>query len=225
MGGVNAMPNSSSDVALDVERMHIDSVPISRENAVSNSNSNIEYIHMVDAVEHPLIFSGHREVPFTYLASLSAKWAAIKDKATNVQGKIKCFLTGVKGFQYKQRTTYELRCYVDDGSLISEILIDHNVVQKGIGHSPQEVTAALSSSDKQIVSGMKEIMRQFQTFLAHFEGMMLVEINKTSSLPIAMEMTQGCPASDARLLLRRFKPSAFSQTPEHLPLDPIDISP
>ena len=31
MGGVNAMPNSSSDVALDVERMHIDSVPISRE--------------------------------------------------------------------------------------------------------------------------------------------------------------------------------------------------
>ena len=42
-------------------------------------------------------------------------------------------------------------------------------MQKGIGHSPQEVTAALSSSDKQIVSGMKEIMRQFQTFLAHFE--------------------------------------------------------
>ena len=57
------------------------------------------------------------------------------------------------------------------------------------------------------------------------QGMMLVEINKTSSLPIAMEMTQGCPASNARLLLRRLKPSAFSETPEHLPLDPIDISP
>ncbi|XP_022730062.1 recQ-mediated genome instability protein 1 [Durio zibethinus] len=229
MGGVNPMPNSSSDVALDVERMHIDSVPISRENSVSNSNSNsapdVEQIHMVDAVEHPLILSGHREVPFTYLASLSAKWVAIKDKATYVQGKIKCFLTGVKGFQYKQRTTYELQCYVDDGSLISEVLIDHNVVQKGIGHSPQGVTAALSSSDKQIVSGMKETMRQFQSFLAHFEGMVLVEFNKTSSLPIAMEMTQGCPASDARLLLRRLKPSASSQTPEHLPLDPIDISP
>ncbi|KAK6250289.1 RecQ mediated genome instability protein 1 [Theobroma cacao] len=229
IGGVNAVPNSSSDVVLDVERMQIDNVPISRENEVSNLNPDtapdVEHIHMADVVEHPLILSGDREVPFTYLASLSAKWAAIKDKATYVQGKIKCFLTGVKSFQYKQRTTYELLCYVDDGSLISEILIDHNVVQKGIGHSPQEVTAALSSSDKQIVSGMKEIMRQFQTFLAHFEGMMLIEINKKSSLPIAIEMTQGCPASDARLLLRRLEPSASSQTPEHLPLDPIDISP
>ncbi|KAA3458219.1 recQ-mediated genome instability protein 1 [Gossypium australe] len=228
MDGANAVPNSSSDVALDVERMHIDSVPISRENATSNSNSSIvpddELMHMVDVVEHPLILSGDREVPFTYLASLSAKWAAIKDKATHVQGKIKCFLTGVKGFRYKQRTTYELLCYVDDGSLISEILIDHNVVQKGIGHSPQEVTSALSSSDKQKVSGMKEIMRQFQAFLAHFEGMMLVEINKTSSLPIAKEMTQGCSASDARLLLRRLKPPP-PRTPEHRSSDPIEISP
>ncbi|MBA0577414.1 hypothetical protein Golob_024766 [Gossypium lobatum] len=227
MGGANVVPNSSSDVALDVERMHIDSVPISRENATSNSNSSIvpddELVHIVDVVEHPLILSGDREVPFTYLASLSAKWAAIKDKATHVQGKIKCFLTGVKGFRYKQRTTYELLCYVDDGSLISEILIDHNVVQKGIGHSPQEVTSALSSSDKQKVSGMKEIMRQFQAFLAHFEGMMLVEINKTSSLPIAKEMTQGCSASDARLLLRRLKPPP--RTPEHRSSDPIEISP
>lgn len=40
---------------------------------------------------------------------------------------LQCFFTGVKGFQYKQRTRYELRVYVDDGSLISEILIDHNV--------------------------------------------------------------------------------------------------
>ncbi|KAG8487973.1 hypothetical protein CXB51_018487 [Gossypium anomalum] len=228
VGGANAVPNSSSDVALDVERMHIDSVPISRGNAASNSNSSIvpddELIHMVDVVEHPLILSGDREVPFAYLASLSAKWAAIKDKATHVQGKIKCFLTGVKGFRYKQRTTYELLCYVDDGSLISEILIDHNVVQKGIGHSPQEVTSALSSSDKQKVRGMKEIMRHFQAFLAHFEGTMLVEINKTSSLPIAKEMTQGCSASDARLLLRRLKPPP-PRTPEHRSSDPIEISP
>ncbi|GMI76685.1 RECQ MEDIATED INSTABILITY 1 [Hibiscus trionum] len=227
-GGVNAAPNSSSDVALDVERMHIDSGSNSRENAMSNSNLSTapdnEHIHVVDEVEHPLILSGDREVPFTYLASLSAKWAAIKDRATYVQGRIKCFLTGVKGFQYKQRTTYELLCYVDDGSLISEILIDHNVVQKGIGRSPQEVTAALSSSDKQIVSGMKETMRQFQAFLAHFEGMMVVEINRTSSLPIAKEMTQGCPASDARLLLRRLKPSSC-RTPERRPSDPIEISP
>lgn len=36
-------------------------------------------------------------------------------------------MTGVKGFQFKHRATFELRVYVDDGSLISEILIDHNV--------------------------------------------------------------------------------------------------
>ncbi|OMO84214.1 hypothetical protein CCACVL1_10946 [Corchorus capsularis] len=227
IGGMNA--NQSSDVASDVERMHIDSVPITRESAMSNLNSNtaldVEDVHIIDAVEHPLILSGDREVPFTYLASLSAKWAAVKEKATYVQGKIKCFLTGVKGFQYKQRTTYELRCYVDDGSLISEILVDHNVVQKGIGYSPQEVTAALSSSDRQTASGMKDILRQFQTFLAQFEGMMLVEINKKSSLPIAMEMTQGCPASDAKLLLRRLKPSSSSRIAGDQPPYPISISP
>lgn len=93
IGGVNAVPNSSSDVVLDVERMQIDNVPISRENEVSNLNPDtapdVEHIHMADVVEHPLILSGDREVPFTYLASLSAKWAAIKDKATYVQGKIK----------------------------------------------------------------------------------------------------------------------------------------
>lgn len=43
------------------------------------------------------------------------------------------------------------------------------VVQKGIGHSPQEVTAAFSSSDLKKVSDMKEIFRQFQLFLVDFE--------------------------------------------------------
>ncbi|KAE8675548.1 RecQ-mediated genome instability protein 1 [Hibiscus syriacus] len=234
--GVNAVPSSSSDVAVDVERMHIDSVPISREDALSNSNTapDNEHIHVVDVVEHPLILSGNREVPFTYLASLSARWAAVKDKATHVQGKIKCFLTGVKGFQYKQRTTYELLCYVDDGSLISEILIDHNVVQRGIGRSPQEVTAALSSSDKQIVSDMKEIMRQFQAFLAHFEcytqeGMTPRNDSRRDKQNIFYSNCQGDDPGlsyiDARLLLRRLNHSSCQTTPEHRPPDPIEISP
>lgn len=53
-----------------------------------------------------------------------------------------------------------------------EILISFlclQVVQKGIGHSPQEVTTALSSSDLKKVSDMKEIFRQFQLFLVDFE--------------------------------------------------------
>lgn len=40
---------------------------------------------------------------------------------------------------------------------------------KGIGCSPVEVTAALSSSDKKRVGEMKETLRQFQMFLVNFE--------------------------------------------------------
>ncbi|KAF2302677.1 hypothetical protein GH714_000714 [Hevea brasiliensis] len=207
MSSGNTMRNSSSSVVSDVEEMHIDA-SFNRENAVSNVISNHEDVHMVDEFEHPLILSGDREIPFTYLASLSAKWAAMKEKTSFVQGKVKCFLTGVKGFQYKRRTTYELRVYVDDGSLISEILIDHDVVQKGIGHSPEEVIAALSSSDAKRVGDMKETLRQFQIFLVNFEGTMRVEMNRTSPLPVALEMSRGCSASDAWLLMRRLKSSA-----------------
>ncbi|GLT69231.1 hypothetical protein SLA2020_413990 [Shorea laevis] len=224
-----AAPSTSSSVTMGFEEMHIDTVAFSRENTVPNPSHNIvsevEDIQMVDEVDHPVILSRDREIPFTYLASLSAKMAAMNEKSHSVQGKIKCFLTGVKGFQYKQRTAYELRVYVDDGSLISEILIDHDVVQKGIGHSPEDVTAALSSSDKKKVSDMKDTLKQFQIFLANFEGTMLIEMNKNSSLPIAIEMNQGCPESDAWLLLRRLKSIIRSQTPHHSPLDPIDVSP
>lgn len=42
-------------------------------------------------------------------------------------------------------------------------------MQKGIGHSPEEVTAALSSPDAKRVGDMKETLRQFQMFLVNFE--------------------------------------------------------
>ncbi|XP_061373770.1 recQ-mediated genome instability protein 1 isoform X2 [Gastrolobium bilobum] len=194
----SSMATNCSPVAENVEtdsgRIHVIT-----DNALSRGSSstvsNSDDIQMVDASDHPLILSGNQEVPFTYLASLSTKWAEMKEKVPLVQGKIK----------YKKRTTYELQAYVDDGSLISEILIDHDVVQKGIGYSPQEVTAALSSSDMRIVHNMKETMRKFQAFLANFEGIILVELNKKSSLPLALEMCQGCPQTDAWLLLRRLK--------------------
>lgn len=43
----------------------------------------------IDDIEHPQILCGDRESPFTYLASLSAKWAAIREKASSVEGKVK----------------------------------------------------------------------------------------------------------------------------------------
>lgn len=38
---------------------------------------------------------------------------------------MQCCLTGVKSFKYEQK--YDLRAYIDDGGMISEILIDHDV--------------------------------------------------------------------------------------------------
>ncbi|KAG6747230.1 hypothetical protein NC652_035278 [Populus alba x Populus x berolinensis] len=229
MSAETTMCNLSSSIVSDVGEMHINAPSISGVNSVSNQHSNgtleQEDVCMIDEFEHPLILSRDREIPFTYLASLSAKWAAMKEKGPSVRGKIKCFLTGVKGFQYKQRTTYELQVYVDDGSLISEILIDHNVVLKGIGCSPVEVTAALSSSDKKRVGEMKETLRQFQMFLVNFEGTMLIEINGASKLPVVLEMNQGCPPSDAWLLMRRLKSFSSSLTLQHSSVGPIDISP
>ncbi|CAJ1937527.1 unnamed protein product [Sphenostylis stenocarpa] len=222
-----------SSVAIDyspvVENVetHTDRTPEATDSThlqrTSSTALNTSDVKMVDASDHSLILSGDQEVPFTYIASLSAKWAKMKEEALSVQGKIKCFLTGVKGFQYKKRTTYELQAYVDDGSLISEILVDHNVVEKGIGYSPEEVTSALSSSDTKIVHQMKDTMRKFQAFLANFEGIILVELNKKSSLPLALEMSQGCPQSDAWLLLRRLKSLHHLQVQNTT--DPIELSP
>ncbi|KAL9329878.1 hypothetical protein ACSQ67_004881 [Phaseolus vulgaris] len=248
-----SIDHQSSNMDSDVAASHIDTVNITRESSItieyspvvenvetdtdrtpvvtdtthlqrtSSTALNTSDVRMVDASDHPLILSGDQEVPFTYIASLSAKWAKMKEEAPSVQGKIKCFLTGVKGFQYKKRTTYELQAYVDDGSLISEILVDHNVVEKGIGYSPKEVTAALSSPDTKIVHQMKDTMRKFQAFLANFEGIILVEFNKKSPLPLALEMSQGCPQSDAWLLLRRLKSLHSPQVQN--PMDPIELSP
>lgn len=95
--------------------------------SLSTATIDVEEIDLIDELEHPIILSGDNENPFTYLASLSAKKAGMNGSASTVTGKIKCFLTGVKGFQYRQRSKYELRAYVDDGSLISEILIGHDV--------------------------------------------------------------------------------------------------
>ncbi|XP_073099394.1 recQ-mediated genome instability protein 1 [Elaeis guineensis] len=205
--------------------------PDTEPNLSSGAASDEEISHASDTgdavgeVEHPLILSGEREIPFTYLASLLAKWTTQKDNIPFIQGKIKCFLTGVKGFQFKQRSAFELHVYVDDGSLISEVLLDHNVVQNGIGHSPEEVTAALSSSDKKKVTDMRETMKKFQLLLAKFEGTMLVEINGNSPLPVVLEMNQNCSTSDAWLLLQRLKKFTVPQNQQHNNLKSIDLSP
>ncbi|CAI9280581.1 unnamed protein product [Lactuca saligna] len=225
-------------------------VPLDREYVSGSSNTNVSPIQVDDeegttppSSEH-VDFSNEREAqeierethsptyacgintenPFTYMATLSRKWDESKHNASHVQGKIKCFLTGVKGFQFKESSTYKLQVYIDDGSLISEILIDHNVVQKKIGYSPEEVNAALSSRDSSRVHDMKNKMKQFQVFLVNFEGTMVVRINEACGLPVAIEMQQGCCLSDAWSLLTRLKSNSNTHQ-NHLRFDPIHLSP
>lgn len=92
----NAVPNTSSSVISGFEEMHIDTFPFSLANAVPNPSSHtvseVEDVHMVDEADHPVILSGDREIPFTYLASLSAKLVAVMEKSPSVQGKIKVYI-------------------------------------------------------------------------------------------------------------------------------------
>lgn len=103
----NANSELSTNFVSNVEEVHLHSVPSCRARTVSTIMSNsiedtntvnsIEGTNMVNSVEdtdmvdieHPLILSGDREMPFTYLASLSAKWASGKEKSPSVRGKIK----------------------------------------------------------------------------------------------------------------------------------------
>ncbi|XP_042014581.1 recQ-mediated genome instability protein 1-like isoform X2 [Salvia splendens] len=195
--------------------------PVGMDDDEANTSSihmDVDDISTVDNLEPHFILSGDKEPPFIYLASLSAKYAAIDDETSVVRGKIKCIITGVKGFQFKGRSTFELRVYIDDGSLISEILIDHNVVRNAIGYSTQEVSKAYEFPE---IKRIKEAAKEFQKFLANFEGTLLVEMRRESTVPVAVEMDQGCPTSDARLLLERVK--SLTSTP--IPLNTKSLSP
>ncbi|XP_027773154.1 recQ-mediated genome instability protein 1-like isoform X2 [Solanum pennellii] len=214
-----ASSRSRGSVRVSSDSFHYEDVT---PDTLSTAAIDVDEIDLVDELDHPYILSGAKENPFTYLASLSAKQAGMHGSASTATGKIKCFLTGVKGFQYKQSSKYELRVYVDDGSLISEILIDH---AEKIGFSPAEVNAALSSSDSKRVSDTKETLKCFQKFLINFEGTMLVHLNEESPIPVATEMNQGCSASDAWLLLKRLKPSTSPRQHHLHHSETINLSP
>ncbi|XP_074278469.1 recQ-mediated genome instability protein 1 [Silene latifolia] len=225
--------NSSLSSAVETPELPVrreaTGLPCSGENNLRNSTSTAvvedEDVQMVEYMEHPLIQSGEKEFPFTYLACLSAKWEAMQDIQPSVQGKIKCIMTGVKGFQYKGRSTFELQGYIDDGSSITEVFIHHNVVQSKLGHSPQEITASVTSSDSEVVESTKKILFQFQKFLLTFEGTMLVEMNKTSRHPVVLEMTESCIGIDVWQLLHRVKHPTSSPLPQNDISNVISLSP
>ena len=115
----NSVDNQSSHMNSNVAVAHEDTIHVTRESSVtavcSSVSENLETergrvpvitdktslngsasdvfnnedILMDDASDNLLILSVDQEVPFTYLASLSAKWAAMKETDPLVRGKIK----------------------------------------------------------------------------------------------------------------------------------------
>ncbi|XP_026377655.1 recQ-mediated genome instability protein 1-like [Papaver somniferum] len=73
--------------------------------------------------------SGDKEIPFTYLATMLSDRAEKMDDAPCILNKIKCVMATIEEFSFKNRAKYQLLVSVDDGSLISEVYIDHQVVQ------------------------------------------------------------------------------------------------
>ncbi|KAK9090075.1 hypothetical protein Sjap_023252 [Stephania japonica] len=226
MSGIGATEQVSEEFSVSRSRSNTESHPPSNtgmdfdENNMVHTTTATSGVEDAEIVREELVNS--RSMPDSR-PDPSANTASLAGEA---DADDRCILTGVKGFQFKNRTKFELHVYVDDGSLISEVQIDHNLVEKEIGRSPQEVTAALSSPNKDTVSEMKDTMKRFQAFLADFEGTMLVEMNRNSTLPVTLEMNQGCLASDAWLLLRRVKNLTSPQTPRsHHRVQPIEISP
>lgn len=178
----------------------------------------------INQTGHSFVLNGENEKPFTYIYSMLADWGRLQDAKAYIQGKIKGLITSVKRFHFKRRTEYELYVYIDDGSFISEAIVDSDIVKNMLGLSPGEVTAALAGeSEFTSVSEIKETLKAFERFLVKFEGMMLIELNKKYSIPLVRELNEGCSSSTAWLLLRRLK--TFSSQKRVQSLDLMDTSP
>ncbi|EEC77185.1 hypothetical protein OsI_15678 [Oryza sativa Indica Group] len=176
----------------------------------------------INNIGHPISLCGENEKPFTYIFNMLADWGVQQDTVPYIQGKIKGLITSVKRFQYKQSMQYDLYVYIDDGSFITEAFVDRDIVQNMIGLSAEELAAALSSGGP-AQANIRKTMKAFEHFLVNFEGTILIELNRDSSVPIVREMNKGCSSSDAWQLLRRVK--TFSGQGYMRSLDFMDTTP
>ncbi|EFJ25722.1 hypothetical protein SELMODRAFT_413635 [Selaginella moellendorffii] len=126
----------------------------------SNETRSRRQLRTADSLESP---------PFTYLAVLQRRFMEF---GVVQSGRVKCFLTAVKEFLFKDRNAYRLAIYIEDGSLLTEALVNHELVERMIGHSPLEVSAAIVSNEH---ARMKSKMRELQAFLKRYQGYMDIE--------------------------------------------------
>ncbi|KAI3872740.1 hypothetical protein MKX03_005527 [Papaver bracteatum] len=131
----------------------------------------------------------HNAVPYTYLKHLLSDWTEKKNHVPSIQTRIKCVLTAITRFDYEKVTKYELFVSVDDGSTSSDVCIHHDAVFREVGYTPEQVSAALYSPGKDDVDGkIWKAMMDFVQVLSDFRGTLLVEMNRKSAVPVALEM-------------------------------------
>ncbi|MCL7021819.1 hypothetical protein MKW94_009114 [Papaver nudicaule] len=161
------------------------------ESAGPGRRPNMERNPFCNAIDNSHRLTGDTEIPFTYLAVLLSDWAEKMDDAPRILTKIKCVLTAICGFVFDYGTKYGFLVSVTDGSLTSEVCIDHKIVRSQTGYSPEEISAALSSPDRLYVGKAKEeALLAFETMLFRFRGTMLLEMKKNSTVPVALEMNE-----------------------------------
>ncbi|MCL7038286.1 hypothetical protein MKW94_016179, partial [Papaver nudicaule] len=138
--------------------------------------------------------TGDKEIPLKYLANLLSDWAANEDGAPSMKSYIMGIITGMGPLRFNKKGELlhdRLFVLVDDGSLISKVYVHNEVVERQIGCSLEEIGAALSSPDEKARAAMRRKMEAFETMLSKFKGTLLVEMNRNSDVPVALEMKQG----------------------------------
>ncbi|MCO5585696.1 hypothetical protein L7F22_039632 [Adiantum nelumboides] len=182
-----------------------------REDSASGDTSNVSN-------------RGADNTGFTYLSLLKKQWASNQPGASNMHGKVKFVLTGVKEFQFKDREQFKLVVYIDDGSQIASVLIHNQVTQQLIGFSARQVSAALASTCPDEVIKMKGILSRFQAFLTKFEGIAQLQRVEEIEIPVVTELTEGCSKHEAWSLAARLRGSSERSVPLQ-DTQPIELSP
>ncbi|KAI3913306.1 hypothetical protein MKW92_029428 [Papaver armeniacum] len=141
------------------------------------------------------------DMSYTYLADLFklCKGRKKADAGTPTQFKIQGIMCGLSGFNFDENSEYKLIVLFKDGSDISEVRIQHNIVERQIGLTPKEVCKILSSSAGDV---MEKIMTKYECMLSSLQGTLIIEMSNDSAIPVAIEVDSSFDKSPVYLKSR-----------------------
>ncbi|KAI3858455.1 hypothetical protein MKW98_021820 [Papaver atlanticum] len=167
------IPNVESRVAAGLDKISVVGCP--------------EAMSEMDIIEEK--FAGYSRIPGIERPShndVPGNWENRKnDYNTPIRYKIKCVVYGIAEFWFKNGATYECLVNVADGSRKSMVRIPLEIVEKH--YSPKQ--------------GAVMSHQALNTKLRSFQGTMLVEMNKNSPVPVALEINDEKISFDFRWFL------------------------